>query len=541
MYIAEVRIKNYRTFHDVTFHFDSCSNYLVGDNNIGKSNFLAFLKTVTHGYGFRENDFLDSEKPISVFLTLASEDIGIAETAKVELRQDIHEVVPTLIDTATGDVLPLEYMRSLFYLEYSIEEVPRKLVNAEEVREARDLFRSFLASGGEGVAECKQLLMEKTMADKLSDNPDEAADRLVSLIFGGDTTTHTFNSTMQLMLAVATHLLVKLAEKKKSRAVPFSDIVVKNKEGKSYFPLVISIDEPEIHLHPYLQRAVLSFLQSILNNKEPIFQKLIQYVLEVDGLDGQLFVVTHSTDALVNDYRKIIRLYRNHEGAVQVACGVNFHFGNEIEKHLIMHFPEMKEALYSRCAILVEGETEYGSFPYFAKTLGVHFDYHGICLINARGESSITKIAQLIRRFHIPVVCLYDRDVMEENHNDYSFYTDYICFEMDVVEACLATGHIKRLRKAMLSAGNMSDAVNSSLVKKAAQKLKLDKRQYPSRKLGNISPRDRKALRFYYFAWLYGNKGVIIGRALGEGLRGEDIPPAFKTVIQAAVSYAEGS
>ena len=53
MYISDVRIENYRTFQDVTFHFDSRANYIVGDNNIGKSNFLSFLKTVTHGYGFR--------------------------------------------------------------------------------------------------------------------------------------------------------------------------------------------------------------------------------------------------------------------------------------------------------------------------------------------------------------------------------------------------------------------------------------------------------------------------------------------------------
>ena len=60
MYISDVRIENYRTFQDVTFHFDSRANYIVGDNNIGKSNFLSFLKTVTHGYGFREADFLDT-------------------------------------------------------------------------------------------------------------------------------------------------------------------------------------------------------------------------------------------------------------------------------------------------------------------------------------------------------------------------------------------------------------------------------------------------------------------------------------------------
>lgn len=52
---------------------------------------------------------------------------------------------------------------------------------------------------------------------------------------------------------------------------------------------------------------------------------------------------------------------------VRAACGSSFHFDSEIEKHLIMHFPEVKEALYSRCTILVEGETEYGSFGYLQR------------------------------------------------------------------------------------------------------------------------------------------------------------------------------
>lgn len=66
--------------------------------------------------------------------------------------------------------------------------------------------------------------------------------------------------------------------------------------------------------------------------------KLVQTLLGVDGLSGQLFVVTHSTDALVNDYRQIIRLYWDEKKLVQAACGASFHFDREIEKHLIMHF-----------------------------------------------------------------------------------------------------------------------------------------------------------------------------------------------------------
>ena len=56
-----------------------------------------------------------------------------------------------------------------------------------------------------------------------------------------------------------------------------------------------------------------------------------------------------------------------------------------------------KEALYARALILVEGETEYGSFAGMAKKLNVDFDYFGICLINARGESSISKLHKYLK------------------------------------------------------------------------------------------------------------------------------------------------
>jgi putative ATP-dependent endonuclease of OLD family len=207
-----------------------------------------------------------------------------------------------------------------------------------------------------------------------------------------------------------------------------------------------------------------------------------------------------------------------------------------------MHFPEVKEALYSRCTILVEGETEYGSFGYFAKTLGVQFDYHGICLINARGESSISKIAELIRRFHIPAVCLYDRDVMgSRHHSSYVFYTDYICFEMDVVKSCLSHGKRKLLDDVIGDIEEAGDVVSSALIKKAGAKLGVPKGFYPPKKLKNINPRDEKAQEFYYFAWLYGNKGVIIGRALGKRLTENEIPPAFARTIHAAVRFSAGN
>ena len=49
MFISHMLVENYRTFRHVELHFDSRVNYIVGDNNIGKSNFLTLLKFITHG------------------------------------------------------------------------------------------------------------------------------------------------------------------------------------------------------------------------------------------------------------------------------------------------------------------------------------------------------------------------------------------------------------------------------------------------------------------------------------------------------------
>ena len=260
--------------------------------------------------------------------------MGTGEFAHIELRQLVSEVVPTLINSDTGERLPLEYMRCLFYIDYALDDVPRNMVTDEELLRISSLYKDYLSTGEETIREAEELLAKKGLPVSLPLDPNLAVVKILKVIFTPDRDAAPSGFTIRLMFAIASHLLIQLVEKRNSKAIPFENIIVYNKQGKRFFPLVLSIDEPELHLHPYLQRAVLAFLQSILNNEEPFFRKLIQKTLGVDGLDGQLFVVTHSTDSLVNDYRQIIRLYWNKEKKVQVSCGITFHFSREIEKQI---------------------------------------------------------------------------------------------------------------------------------------------------------------------------------------------------------------
>jgi putative ATP-dependent endonuclease of OLD family len=199
-------------------------------------------------------------------------------------------------------------------------------------------------------------------------NPTEM---LTSLFYlsDGDRKIESTGSGVQYMAMASINILCQIMELYKSKAVPFVDILYTDSDDKKVLPLILSIDEPEVHLHPYLQRSLIGYYNRILRNEDAEFLDLLKTCFDVDGIDGQLIIVTHSTDALVGDYRNLIRFYKGEEKTAVVSgyalrpiAGTNNEgrIKTENEKHLIMHFPEIKEAFYAKCAILIEGETEYG-------------------------------------------------------------------------------------------------------------------------------------------------------------------------------------
>jgi len=61
-----IQIENYRNLVDVELHFHNDINYFVGENAVGKSNFLDLLEQMMNVRGFQESDFADVNKPIRI-------------------------------------------------------------------------------------------------------------------------------------------------------------------------------------------------------------------------------------------------------------------------------------------------------------------------------------------------------------------------------------------------------------------------------------------------------------------------------------------
>lgn len=551
MFMEWIQIENYRNLVDVELHFHNDINYFVGENAVGKSNFLDLLEQMMNVRGFQESDFADVNKPIRIEcklsfseLTTSFQDIIGPEAAiYLRLEQVVQEVYPRLykIDGEQLSPVPLSMLRHALYMCHrDTSEAELYSIPTSVYMELGKQLVSYLPQSG--LTGDETVVLDRLINVKKGLDPECVLiiQRLVELLTSSTEATLIRKysiDNVRLIMAVALKILAQIYMKVHSASTNLESLLVYDSEGRRYLPVFISVDEPELHLSPYLQRAVLSYYRQIATNENPEFLALIKQLFQIDGLLGQLFVVTHSTDALVDDYRHIIRMYRDEEGLVRTACGVTFKFAREVEKHLIMHFPEAKEALYARCIILVEGETEYGSFAGMAKKLNVDFDYFGICLINARGESSISKLHKLFKSFSIPTVALYDRDVMDKHSKTHAnvFYTNEICFEMDVVSHLIHHHHrnvLDMIVQDIIDTGR--GMVTKDMARRGFSKLGVDDRQAIQRCLKNIKAKDIETLLLYYFSWFYSNKGVIVGRRIAHYIPEHMIPLALIAVIERA-------
>ena len=57
MRIKDISVENYRNLNSATITFDESCNFIVGENNLGKSNILNLLNIIFTRRGFVYDDF----------------------------------------------------------------------------------------------------------------------------------------------------------------------------------------------------------------------------------------------------------------------------------------------------------------------------------------------------------------------------------------------------------------------------------------------------------------------------------------------------
>ena len=581
MRISCVKVSNYRNIDGIEVTFHPECNYIIGENNLGKSNFLSLLATVCGGKAFDDRDFVDSEKPIDIEIGIKMfpNEIGFfgdnfspddASLLRIRYYQTMRDAYPTIVSVDSNESIQPRQIRKINFLKYETTFVPSKelrldakkgvglligamierfndtttpdFLNAEPVNELRNTINGYLKK----IPSFRDYSIEATVSP-------EPSEMLASLFYlsDGDRKIEATGSGVQYMAMASINILAQIMDLYKSKAIPFSERLYTNTDGKKLLPLVLAVDEPEVHLHPYLQRSLIGYYKKILRNKDSDFIDLLSACFGIDGIDGQLIIVTHSTDALAGDYRNLIRFHKCADSTSAVSgyalrpkekSDNRGRIKTDDEKHLIMHFPEIKEAFYAKCAIVFEGETEYGCIRAFADTIGVPLDDFGICVINAHGEKTINRIRQLLALFAIPSVAIYDADVKGKHHETSDeFFTSELCFEEEIVSLLFKAGKQALIRQIARDVNNTADTFtfDATFIRKYFKKTSVDANKYQSKCLSDVSDNNEEDFCAMFSTWFIANKGVLLGRIAGEAMTEKDIPDCYKNAIKRAQEVAK--
>ena len=474
MYISDIKeISNYRNLSGKIIKFNEIMNFLIGENNIGKTNILELLYIILGVGKFSESDFTNVLQPIQIKMTIkySTEEVGFFEDnfdvdnsnaiTLVAIQDSIDERIYYFHDTPNQTKINTSVIKKMNILYYYAQRMPSKEVDFRKTsgsgRVLNYLIQHSLESSGieekdilkttklKGIVKDvnKQInSLNSITGDTISAYLDTEADKIVCRMLGlgdengrelgnlGDGIQYAFNILLQIIEIIYNAKMTRKPEDFEERLI--------NIGGKKLFPLFLVLDEPEVHQHPYRQRNLIKKIEVLMKNENLVFIELLKSLFEIEGLIGQIFSATHSPNILLNDYKQFIRIYRPSNAIpsnIEIVSGSGIALNDTLYKHLLRSILYLKEAMFSQCILFVEGDTENGAMPVFARRMNLDFDELGIGIVKLDGADSVENCMKLYKEFHIKSIAMIDRDKkVKYDHIASVSFTKGIDFEEDIYD-----------------------------------------------------------------------------------------------------------
>lgn len=571
MRISKLRIENYRNLDGVAISFDEDVTYIVGENNLGKTNVLDLLNTIFNQATIGEEDFADTEKRSGAVVTLKmdEDEIGISgpdidpttgNTITVCAFADDPDSRIEFVAEESGEKISPSFMRSVHMFRYSTASFNRGDLAFDGTRGVGKVLSKGIALylDREG-KEVSDFLDGNELEGLVADLGTIVGDVPILSSYGVRTGVDssdggTLGSLVTLLdnrgvhfkkagvglqyLAIASLSIIESIMRLSPKRLQES--LCSDGDDKRVLHAVLVYDEPEAHLHPYMQRRLSKSLHRICEGEDAKFNALLKEYFGIDSIKAQLIMVTHSPNSLARGYKNIVRFGQG-EDSPRVMCGKDIDLSDKIEKHLMLNFESIREAFFARSVLAFEGQTESGAIPVFACNLGIDLDDYGVVPIRAGGKENVKPLGELLDKFKIPNYSIVDRDAeLPETSGDH-ITTIERDFEAEVIDSFFASDN-QGAFIALLESTNSQRATsikgNSNALIKASTIYDVC---LPDSEYDFQGPEfdgqfaDTPKSRALMYAWLSSNKGVVSGVALAEALGADGVPVCYESIIRKAV------
>lgn len=470
MYIASVKISNFRLFESFSLELNKGLNLLVGENDSGKTTLIDAIRLVVDTSSaewvkIQESDFRSGTNTLSIMLKF--DDLSPADTAvflehiTIEKKDGIESKcvlyvtlnaymeestvqkimsIKTEIHSGANSEGPLLDRDARSYLSATylkpLRDAKNELSAGRSSRLSQILSSSKSIGGNnEDIDRLIKLIIEANTSIKsdtsLISSSTAIGDLIKSLIFKSDEFSPVIDifasknmddmaepEKRMVFKSIMEKLSLSLDDTIMSHGLGYSnllfmsaELMLLKKEGEG-FPLLL-IEEPEAHLHPQLQMKFINFLRN---------QPNLQCILS-----------THSPNlASKAPLESLILMHQGYPFPLRKG----FTALNNEDYVFLEKFLDVTKAnmFFAKGVILVEGEGESILLPTIAELLGRPLEDYGVSVINL-GGLTYKRYAKIYiannkddRGMPIKVACMTDLDLWP-SHAEKKEGNRYGCIE----------------------------------------------------------------------------------------------------------------
>lgn len=572
MIISELRVENFRNLSGLHIKNDQKVKFIIGENGVGKSNIIEMLNIIFNRNSFSEQDFKNENEAVIVEITLQLEKTELGYFDDLFEVEDPDKIEILAIQDQPDDRIEFKHKGSGSNISYKkIKDIP--FVYYSSTKAPTDLdFNKTKATGNFLNQLVNDYIVEKEIhPDDLVKGKeiDMVVDYINAIIYHIEfINKNDIHATLENDIL---SLLPRLLALKDSNEISVNDMgdgiryssfiyfeilnrilgvvkqnshaIIVDEEGRKHLPIIIALDEPEIHLHPFMQRNIIVDIRNIISNKDKGFSELIKVLFGIDYLTGELIVATHSPNIISNNYKEYIRLYQD-GNIIKNESGVLLELPSKEEKTLLAHAYSIRESFFARVVIIIEGDTELGAMPVFAETMGCNLDSYGIGIISAGGATTIPKLKKMLAHFGIQSICIVDKDEFRKREDKYKgmLHTEEEEFEADVIETLIRNNALHEIKGAIevLDKDGLDKEIQYSQLNNINKKYKFKEKIGNSYRIGEaLDSGDENLIRLVLISWMSGFKNSAEGRILAEHISEGNIPKVYKTAIKEAKDVSE--
>ena len=450
MRIGAVRVTGFRALRDVCVTLDPCLTVLVGENNTGKS---AFLEAMATALGQRrpvlDDLYIDAQgnqhKEFHVDLLMVPTDADFFEEHLDllfgnSIRRDGNRSYVAIRTTGSVGADRSNIDRKRCFIEgwsscEDTDDIEVIEISGEQVTERHlsTIFFALLEASRDLVAEMQRsssrwgrLLAQRDLDPEISEEIEKQLQKIgKSILSQSPLLGHLVSRLDDVQQAMPTIGRVEI-EPLPSRIDDLTratDVIINTPDGpklplrmqglgsrslaemmvyrafadelsgidEPYIPhLLACFEEPEAHLHPHAQHAVMNIITKI---------------------QGQCIITTHSPQiASEVDFRQI-RLFRYSSSGIEIRSSDSLKEEDIIKALRMIQRSQAQDFFFARLVIFGDGLTEYTSLPIFARSYWKTDPAgKGITFVDPSSLGGAGQLIRIIEDLGIPWLALVDGD-----------------------------------------------------------------------------------------------------------------------------------